>query len=100
MGIAGDGEVAVAVDAAAAVVEAMALAALRCFDGAALNVDGNIFATAAAADACAAIAADASLMVPPLMLMVVVPVLSSPLPMPAASLPPWAFTMRRPRCRW
>ena len=31
----------------------MALAALRCFDGAALNVDGNIFATAAAADAVA-----------------------------------------------
>ena len=58
VGFAGDGEVAVAVDAATAVVGAMALAALRCFDGAALNVDGNIFANAAAADACAAIAAD------------------------------------------
>ena len=53
-GFAGNGEGLVAVDAVAGVVEfAIAFAALRFFDGAALNVDGNILATAAAADAVA-----------------------------------------------
>ena len=52
-----DGECTVAADAAAAVEDGIALAALRCFDGAALNRDGNILAAAAAADAVATEAA-------------------------------------------
>ena len=48
-GLTGDVQGAVAVDAVAAVT----VAALRFFDGAALNRDGNITATVAAADAVA-----------------------------------------------
>ena len=51
-----NGELAVAVDAVAGVVGTIAVAALRFFDGAALDLDGNILAIATAADAVAGVA--------------------------------------------
>ena len=51
-----NGELAVAVDAVAGVVGTIAVAALRFFDGAALDLDGNILAIATSADAVAGVA--------------------------------------------